>query len=29
MTRQQAYFLVSAIVFGLVALFHAPRLAFR
>ena len=29
MTRQQAYFFVSAIVFVLVALFDAPRLTFR
>jgi hypothetical protein len=29
MTQQQGYFLVSAIVFGLVALFHALRLVFR
>ena len=29
MTHQQTFFLVSGIVFGLVALFHALRLAFR
>ncbi len=29
MTHQQAFFLVSAIIFGLAALFHALRLAFR
>ncbi len=29
MTHQQAYFLVSGIVFGLVALLHALRLVFR
>ncbi len=29
MTHQQAFFLVSGIIFGLVALFHALRLAFR
>jgi len=29
MTHQQAFFLVSGIVFGLVALLHALRLAFR
>jgi hypothetical protein len=29
MTQQQAYFLVSGIIFGLVALFHALRLVFR
>ncbi len=29
MPRQQAYFLVSSIIFGLVALFDAPRLTFR
>ena len=29
MTNQQAFFLVSGIIFGLVALFHALRLAFR
>ncbi len=29
MTQQQAFFLVSGVVFGLVALFHALRLAFR
>jgi len=28
MTHQQAFFLVSGIIFGLVALFHALRLAF-
>jgi hypothetical protein len=29
MTHHQAFFLVSGIIFGLVALFHALRLAFR
>ena len=29
MTQQQAFFLVSGVVFGLVALFHALRPAFR
>jgi hypothetical protein len=29
MAHQQAFFLVSGIVFGLVALFHALRLVFR
>ena len=29
MTHQQAYFLVSGIIFGVVALLHALRLAFR
>ncbi len=29
MTHQQAFFLVSGAIFGLVALFHALRLAFR
>ena len=29
MTHQQAFFLVSGIIFGLVALFHALRLVFR
>ena len=28
-THQQAFFLVSGIIFGLVALFHALRLVFR
>ncbi len=29
MTQQQAFFLVSGIIFGLVALLHAVRLALR
>jgi len=29
MTSYQAFFLISGIIFGLVALFHALRLAFR
>jgi len=29
MTHQQVFFLVSGFIFGLVALFHALRLAFR
>ena len=29
MTHQHAFFLISGIIFGLVALFHALRLAFR
>ncbi|MGO9465017.1 MAG: hypothetical protein ACLQIB_04505 [Isosphaeraceae bacterium] len=29
MTNQQAFFLVSGIIFGLVALLHAVRLALR
>jgi len=29
MTHQQAFFLVTGIIFGLVALLHALRLAFR
>jgi H+/Cl- antiporter ClcA len=29
MTQQQPFFLISGIIFGLVALFHALRLAFR
>ena len=29
MTNQQAFFLISGIIFGLVALFHVLRLAFR
>ena len=29
MTHRHAYFLISGIVFGLVTLFHALRLAFR
>ena len=29
MTNQQWFFLVSGIIFGVVALLHAPRLAFR
>jgi len=29
MTHQQAFFLLSGIIFGLVALLHALRLAFR
>jgi len=29
MTHQQVFFLVSGIIFGLVALLHALRLAFR
>jgi hypothetical protein len=29
MTSYQAFFLISGVVFGLVALFHALRLAFR
>jgi hypothetical protein len=29
MTHQRAFFLISGIIFGLVALFHALRLAFH
>jgi hypothetical protein len=29
MTNQHAFFIVSGIIFGLVALFHALRFAFR
>ncbi len=29
MTHQQAFFLVTGIIFGLVAVFHALRLVFR